>query len=136
MKILFLVVGLVLLLVGAVVALLGFSIGASASAMYTTCINSGVPFPQGVCESFRSTASLYTTLGYVGSGLAVAGLGLAVFGLVSKGPEEAAWLGRSAPAPSRQPPSSMSPPCPVCGMSLLWIPEYGRWYCSRCGHYR
>lgn len=34
------------------------------------------------------------------------------------------------PAPYTQ------PACPVCGSQLTWVPQYGRWYCSRCQAYR
>jgi hypothetical protein len=26
--------------------------------------------------------------------------------------------------------------CPACGKGMLWIPQYGRWYCESCGQYR
>ncbi len=28
------------------------------------------------------------------------------------------------------------PACPVCGSQLSWVPQYGRWYCTRCQAYR
>lgn len=28
------------------------------------------------------------------------------------------------------------PSCYVCGSPLMWVPQYGRWYCSRCQSYR
>ncbi len=28
------------------------------------------------------------------------------------------------------------PSCYVCGSPLTWVPQYGRWYCSRCQSYR
>lgn len=34
------------------------------------------------------------------------------------------------PAPYAQ------PMCPVCSSPLTWVPQYGRWYCSRCQAYR
>ena len=26
--------------------------------------------------------------------------------------------------------------CPVCGRPMMWVPQYGRWYCPTCGQYR
>lgn len=28
------------------------------------------------------------------------------------------------------------PVCPVCASPLTWVPQYGRWYCTRCQAYR
>lgn len=28
------------------------------------------------------------------------------------------------------------PACSVCGTGLTWVPQYGRWYCTRCQAYR
>jgi predicted membrane channel-forming protein YqfA (hemolysin III family) len=43
--------------------------------------------------------------------------------------------GVAAPAPP--PPAQPGQPlCPVCGSALMWVPQYGRWYCSRCVAYR
>lgn len=41
--------------------------------------------------------------------------------------------GAAAPAP---PAATGQPVCPVCGSALAWVPQYSRWYCSRCGAYR
>lgn len=41
----------------------------------------------------------------------------------------------AAGAPVPQAPYTQ-PPCPVCGSPLSWVPQYGRWYCSRCQAYR
>jgi hypothetical protein len=46
--------------------------------------------------------------------------------------------------PPQAPPGGMVPPpaqyntplCPVCSSPLNWVPQYGRWYCSRCQAYR
>jgi len=47
------------------------------------------------------------------------------------------------PAPPVAPPAAGAPPatftapaCPVCGSALMWVPHYGRWYCTRCQAYR
>lgn len=49
------------------------------------------------------------------------------------------------PYPSQPPAAGMPVPtapgyaqplCPVCGSPLSWIPQYGRWYCTRCQSYR
>jgi hypothetical protein len=29
-----------------------------------------------------------------------------------------------------------TPPCPVCGQPLMWIAQYGRWWCGYCQQYR
>lgn len=39
------------------------------------------------------------------------------------------------PVPGPQPQYSQ-PTCYVCGTALTWVPQYGRWYCSRCQSYR
>ncbi len=39
------------------------------------------------------------------------------------------------PAPPGQAQYSQ-PLCPVCSSPLSWVPQYGRWYCSRCQTYR
>src|SRR5438552_6784946 len=58
-------------------------------------------------------------------------------------------------APTMYPPSQGAPPtappggtptgpqmaavpaaCPVCGRPMMWVPQYGRWYCPTCGQYR
>ena len=41
--------------------------------------------------------------------------------------------GVGAPVPPAAP---GQPLCPVCGSPLTWVPQYGRWYCSRCLAYR
>ena len=28
------------------------------------------------------------------------------------------------------------PTCYVCGSQLTWVPQYARWYCTRCQSYR
>ena len=42
------------------------------------------------------------------------------------------------PAPGQSVPSApyQQPSCYVCGTPLSWVPQYGRWYCSRCQTYR
>jgi len=49
----------------------------------------------------------------------------------------------SMPAPPVAPPAAGAPAapfsvpaCPVCGSPLMWVPQYGRWYCTRCQAYR
>lgn len=42
-----------------------------------------------------------------------------------------------APPPAYAPAAPAVPPaCPVCGVALSWVPQYGRWYCARCQVYR
>jgi hypothetical protein len=51
-----------------------------------------------------------------------------------------------APPPQQGPPMPPSAPtapaqvipaaCPVCGRPMMWVPQYGRWYCPTCGQYR
>ena len=41
----------------------------------------------------------------------------------------------TAPAPVPQ--GAYTPPvCPVCGSQLTWVPQYARWFCTRCQAYR
>ncbi len=46
-------------------------------------------------------------------------------------PPQAPVAGQTVPAAPAQQPS-----CYVCGTPLTWVPQYGRWYCSRCQSYR
>ncbi len=43
-----------------------------------------------------------------------------------------------APAPGQAAagPTAQQPTCYVCGTPLTWVPQYGRWYCTRCSAYR
>lgn len=43
-----------------------------------------------------------------------------------------------APAPGQPAPAAapQTPSCYVCGSPLSWVPQYARWYCSRCQTYR
>ena len=34
------------------------------------------------------------------------------------------------------PPGYALPTCHVCGSPLTWVPQYSRWYCTRCQSYR
>lgn len=47
-------------------------------------------------------------------------------------PPPGAPRGRARPDAPVQP----TPLCPVCGTPISWVPQYGRWYCSRCQAYR
>ncbi len=42
------------------------------------------------------------------------------------------------PAAGAPPVGTPSPAasCYVCGTPLTWVPQYGRWYCTRCQSYR
>jgi len=40
----------------------------------------------------------------------------------------------AAPAPVI-PFAQVGAACPFCGTAVGWVPEYGRWFCARCGRY-
>jgi hypothetical protein len=48
-------------------------------------------------------------------------------------PPQPPAAGMSVPGPQTQ---YTQPTCYVCGSVLTWVPQYGRWYCSRCQSYR
>lgn len=68
------------------------------------------------------------------------GIVLIIIGIVlmAAGPSRAAYYA-PPPAYPYAPPQWAPPPapaCPVCGTPLSWVPQYGRWYCTRCQQYR
>jgi len=71
--------------------------------------------------------TLYCPFQSLGIVLLVTGAIFIVVGIVL-----AATRPRGSVPPSPSWPSS----CPTCGQPLAWIPQYNRWYCSRCGGYR
>ncbi len=48
-------------------------------------------------------------------------------------PPQPPAAGMTVPASQAQ---YSQPTCYVCGSPLSWVPQYGRWYCSRCQSYR
>lgn len=48
-------------------------------------------------------------------------------------PPQPPAAGMTVPAPQTQ---YTQPTCYVCGSVLTWVPQYGRWYCTRCQSYR
>ena len=55
----------------------------------------------------------------------------------SQGPPPTSPPGRPPTGPPTG--SQMAPvpaACPVCGRPMMWVPQYGRWYCPTCGQYR
>lgn len=68
----------------------------------------------------------------IGIPIAIAGLVLLIYGLVKEEPRPA--FAYPVYPPVYLPQSTAL--CPVCGSPLQWVPQYGRWYCPRCGAYR
>ncbi len=48
-------------------------------------------------------------------------------------PPQPPAAGMPVPGPQAQ---YNQPTCYVCASPLSWVPQYGRWYCSRCQSYR
>lgn len=98
----------------------------------------------GVVLAYSCTASFlgyciqyaYRDVGLLGAGFGgvLFVVGLVVFATASG---HGAHVSSLPPAPAYgPPPAAPVATCPVCHQPLAWIPQYARWYCSRCSQYR
>ncbi len=132
MRIVLVVIGLVLMMLGALAAVAGFAMSASANAAYYACLATQPAPPPGFCEAAFSLRSAYDAALVGGIVFAMVGLILAGVGLATTEVTQARPVGPPIPAPT----AFQTPPCPVCGQPLSWIAQHNRWYCPRCGQYR
>src|SRR5437660_9745586 len=55
----------------------------------------------------------------------------------SQGPPPTSPPGGPPTGPPTGPQMAPAPAAfPVCGRPVMWVPQYGRWYCPTCGQYR
>ena len=133
MKLVLLIIGLVLLAVGAVGALVGLATASSAQAEYDFLCPSG-PAPPQLCAALLSTVATYQAVA-VGMGIvAIVGLGVTIAAAIMKGPLFAPApvpMYAPMPPPPPMPPAgaATSKPCPQCGRSNRSTDRF----CSSCG---
>ncbi len=127
MKVAVLVVGIIVLVVGAIGVLWGFLVANSAETTYAFFCPSG-SMPAEFCANLLRTASTYRTVALVSAAIAVGGLAITVAGAAMKGP---------APPPAMMPmPQPVPPPvsgairtCGRCGRANPWNDRF----CANCG---
>ncbi len=125
-KIVFLVVGLVLLLVGLFGMLWGFLAATSAETAYTVLCPGGT-MPPGFCAGLLSTAATYRTMVYIMGAIGVGGLALTVAGATMKEMRRPTMMPPPPPAPPPVPGAVRT--CARCGRANAWDDRF----CASCG---
>ena len=92
----------------------------------------GAVWVYGDAERRGMDAGLWLALVLMGTFLGLGLGGLLVIGVYRA--ERLKHPGGTLPPPGGSEPRARF--CGVCGQPLAWIPEYRRWYCSKCGQYR
>jgi len=134
LKLVLLIIGLVLLAVGAVGALVGLATASSAQAEYDFLCPTG-PAPPQICAALLSTVATYQAVA-IGMGIvAILGLGITIAAAIMKGPlfvpAPVPVYAPMPPPPPMPPPAgaATSKPCPECGRSNRSSDRF----CSSCG---
>jgi hypothetical protein len=93
-----------------------------------------------ISSDAASEYEMYKTIQVVGPGIAVLGLILFVAGLVlseSRTVPQYQYPPQYYPPPAPQAPQSSQrqPVCPYCSTPLVFVAQYGRWFCPGCQRY-
>jgi hypothetical protein len=130
----FLVLGIIEALLGAVPTALGLMLYAVASAVVNFLLWRELPRFESLATQrqyglLRDPLLLWAALGLVF--FLVDGIVL----LVAWAKVDALVVKPAAPAPPPAAATANPATCPRCGSAGTWLPEYGRYYCYRCSAY-